>query len=132
MSNLKETAISYADHFNTETRRRDESVYKEYAGSSNYKTTLTPHGQYVLVVGNNSEVTHRYDFLNRTMTISAKSSFHGDFAVAGFMFDQLDREVLETMHQKLIDLGGNPPPLPEEKGVLKGIARKPTVATPGA
>ena len=50
-----------------------------------------------------------YHFLTRTMNVT---SGNHDGGVTVVPFAQLDREVLEFMRDKLIELGGHPPALP--------------------
>lgn len=52
-----------------------------------------------------------YDFLARILTVHSGSSDGGANVIP---FSQLDRESLEFMHDKLIELRGKPPALPEE------------------
>lgn len=57
-----------------------------------------------------------YDFLNRVLIVEKRAP--NIVTVATTPFSQLDREVLEAMRGKLVELGGNPPPLPEGKPVF--------------
>jgi hypothetical protein len=63
-------------------------------------------------------VYHVYDFMTRVMM---SRTGEGSGGVSVVPFSQLDPEVLATMHQTLVELKGNPPPLPGE----------PTTAGPG-
>lgn len=60
----------------------------------------------VLRVNNNVTYSY-YDFVQRAVFLSVQ----GGYQITPFA--QLDREVLEHARNKLIDLGGNPPPLPD-------------------
>lgn len=64
-----------------------------------------------------------YDFLNRVVMMPGQT----------IHFKDCDREVLTTMRDKLIELGGSPPPLPEEKNPFS-LTGKTAVKTtaPGA
>lgn len=59
--------------------------------------------------------TKFYDFLARSVTtvVVVKSGNDTSHAEA---FSDVDGETLSYMHSKLIDLGGNPPPLPAPDG----------------
>jgi hypothetical protein len=62
-----------------------------------------------------------YDFKARVMTLRTD-----DYAEAGVRilpFSQLDRDSLVEMREQLIELGGNPPPLPAEPNTLNKPAR---------
>ncbi len=71
----------------------------------------------VLLVGNGVHFFY-YDFAQRLMTTAVH---HGGGATP---FDQLDREVLVAMRDKLIELGGNPPALAPLASTPPGNARK--------
>lgn len=55
------------------------------------------------------EITLAYDFLNRVLVTRHLQS--SGIALNTTPFSQLDSEVLETMHAKLVELGGKPPQL---------------------
>ncbi len=61
--------------------------------------------------------TSYYDFGLRHVLTSTRGG------VSVTPFSEVDRDVLETMHAKLTDLGGHPPPLPASETVV--IERKP-------
>ena len=64
-----------------------------------------------------------YDFQSRLLTTVLKySSTIG--GVTTTPFAQLDREVLTDMRDKLMELGGKPPELPQETPANPGNARK--------
>jgi hypothetical protein len=58
----------------------------------------------------NSYPQYKYDFLSRLLTVTYSS---GGVAISVTPFSQLDQETLEVMRDKLIELGGKPPALPE-------------------
>lgn len=62
-----------------------------------------------------------YHFLTRTMTMSTG---HNEGGITVVPFAQLDREVLEFMHAKLVELGGHPPALPQADGTPLSPIRK--------
>lgn len=61
-------------------------------------------------IGSGYWVTNAYDFNGRVMISRANSD--GAFAVTPF--SQIDRDTLIAMRDKLIDLKGTPPELPDE------------------
>lgn len=71
----------------------------------------------VLAVSN-GKASYYYDFGQRLMTTWV---YHGGGSTP---FAQLDREVLVAMRDKLVELGGHPPELPEEKPSNPGNNRK--------
>jgi len=70
-----------------------------------------------------SSVYTIYDFTARVMYARTGSS-EGGLTVTPF--DQMDRESVGFFHQKLQDLGGNPPPLPweEQKHAKPGTGKQ--------
>lgn len=61
-----------------------------------------------------------YDFAHRLLiTATSGKSDHAQVTP----FSQLDPEVLEALHAKLVDLGGNPPTLPSVDG-QRSLIRK--------
>lgn len=83
------------------------------AFNENYKAAKA--NDYVLdVTFYSSTLSHIYqtfDFMSRTL-ITGRSSSSAGFTVTPF--SQLDRDMLITMRDKLVDLGGKPPELPAE------------------
>lgn len=71
----------------------------------------------VLLVGNGANFFY-YDFAQRLMVAAVH---HGGGATP---FDQLDREVLVAMRDKLVELGGHPPELAPLAPTPPGNARK--------
>lgn len=61
--------------------------------------------------GNTRYNTYIFDFEFRTMSVDAHSS-QGTNTSTVMPFSQVDAEVLERMHAKLVELGGKPDPLP--------------------
>ncbi|MBL8712062.1 MAG: hypothetical protein JNM12_04115 [Alphaproteobacteria bacterium] len=61
-----------------------------------------------------------FDFMARTL-ISGRSSSSAGFTVTPF--SQLDRDVLITMRDKLVELGGSPPDLAPEAPALNKPVR---------
>jgi hypothetical protein len=100
------TPMSLSDIFNDNlyrARKENDTILRVTSGN--------PENQYMF------SATHYYDFGLREIVI-AKG--HG---ISVTPFSQVDREVLETMHAKLTDLGGHPPPLPPSEIVV--VERKP-------
>ncbi len=60
---------------------------------------------------NQSTIFHTFDFMSRLLITGRGSSSVG-FNVTPF--SQLDRDMLVTMRDKLVELGGTPPDLPAE------------------
>lgn len=79
---------------------------------------------YVLDVSFNSSnlsyIYQTFDFMSRTL-VTGRSSSSAGFNVTPF--SQLDRDMLITMRDKLVELGGNPPELPTEAATLNKPAR---------
>ncbi len=75
--------------------------------------------EYVLDISfyssNQSTIYHTFDFMSRTL-ITGRSSSSVGFNVTPF--SQLDRDMLITMRDKLVELGGTPPELPNEAPAL--------------
>lgn len=69
---------------------------------------------------NQSHIYHTFDFMTRTM-ITGRSSSSVGFNVTPF--SQLDRDMLITMRDKLVELGGKPPDLAPEVPVLNKPVR---------
>lgn len=61
------------------------------------------------------------DFLTRTMVTRTGSSDGGLFVTP---FSQMDREVLEGLRDKLVELGGTPPALETTPPANPGTARR--------
>lgn len=61
------------------------------------------------------------DFLTRTMVTRTGSSDGGVFVTP---FSQMDREVLEGLRDKLVELGGTPPELEAQPPANPGTARR--------
>lgn len=106
----KKIAETYSEAFN-DISTASES-YKGYANSRPYfsvegpaqltyqQTSLGPDRYYV------------YNFLTRVLIVSTGSSESGSAVIP---FSKLDKETLVAMREKLIELGGTPPPLPEQR-----------------
>jgi hypothetical protein len=92
------------------------------AFNEQYKATKS--NDYVLDVSfysnNQSHIYHTFDFMSRTL-ITGRSSSSVGFNVTPFA--QLDRDMLITMRDKLVELGGNPPDLAPEAPTLNKPAR---------
>lgn len=92
------------------------------AFNDQYKATKS--NDYVLDVSfyssSQSWVYHSFDFMTRTLVTGRSSSSVG-FNVTPF--SQLDRDMLITMRDKLVELGGKPPELPAEAATLTKPAR---------
>ncbi len=98
---------SYADAFTRIAAKADNS--SSYKDS---KPRFGAEGPFQLTYKQLSEGPDRfytYNFLTRVLIVSTSSAESGSAVVP---FSSLDRETLEHMRQKLIDLGGKPPPLP--------------------
>lgn len=61
-----------------------------------------------------------FHFLTRTMSLTTGSSEGG---VTITPFSQLDREVVEFMHAKLVEMGGHPPALPKDDSLPSPIRK---------
>lgn len=80
----------------------------------NGKYSAQRDNEYVLGLyykGRGGDTYIAVDFMTRTM---ATRTGYGDSGVAVIPFSQLDRDMLVTMHDTLVELGGTPPALPEE------------------
>lgn len=76
--------------------------------------------QYSLSPSSSTSTYFQYDFMARLLTTRTGSS---DGGISVTPFSQLDAESLENLRNRLIDLGGKPPPLPgamEKTGLRKG------------
>ncbi len=87
------------------------------AFNEQYKAAMA--SDYVLDVtfysGNHSTIYHTFDFMTRTM-ITGRGMNSATFTLTPFA--QLDRDMLITMRDKLVELGGKPPELPAEAQTL--------------
>lgn len=54
------------------------------------------------------DMYHYYDFINRTLLVRVEQKEHINIV----HFRDIEPEVLGFMHARLVELGGNPPPLP--------------------
>ena len=59
-----------------------------------------------------------FHFVTRTMSV------HSSHGLAVVPFSQLDREVLEFMHAKLVEMGGRPPALPAADSGKRELIQK--------
>lgn len=86
---------------NAEQRSEDPRHYAEKVNDNVLFTEFRREGFY--------QQTY-FDFLSRTVSMLVYSS-NTDRTMT---FDEVDPEVLQIHHQMLIELGGNPRPLPEK------------------
>ena len=68
---------------------------------------IDKRSSYAICLYYSNEPTVTYDFLNRMMITMSS------VGIKIVLFQDLDREILEAMRDKLIELGGTPPALPE-------------------
>lgn len=69
-----------------------------------------------------SSVHHFYDFVSR-MVVTVYDGYNKG-GVSTTPFAQVDRETLIAMRDKLVELKGNPPELPDEAPAAQPTARK--------
>lgn len=86
-----------------------------FTKDNDVQLSLTQPGLY-------NHATYRYNFMTRTMLYSGGAADHKS-GVAVIPFADLDPEVLDAMHAKLVDLGGKPPALPSVDG-QRSLIRK--------
>jgi hypothetical protein len=115
--------MALKDVFNSEMADRGD-------GFSMESPTMLCHKQFV---GDYAEMINCYDFLTRQMVMIgsysvASNGRRGAAPLGTIPFSQIDREVLECMRDKLIELGGNPPELPSADAALAQSSHEATAA----
>ncbi len=68
-----------------------------------------------------ADIYHFYDFITRNLYIRFESKDHSHI----IPFRDVDPETLNYMRDKLIELGGNPPPLPAARDPFNPIRKGP-------
>lgn len=105
--------MTFSEEFNTAQEKagdRKQTFYLHNAG-----TSLS-----FLQDGRGANQYFNFHFLTRTMTVTTG---HSEGGVTVTPFSQIDREVLEFMHAKLVELGGHPPSLPKDDSLPSPIRK---------
>lgn len=129
MTTIRSTA--YGDAFKGATSRRSKKYHSEqrhfdekecmFRQNNAFSLGLTYEHGGGYAAGLDS--THmNYDFLNRVLIVEKRAPNVVSHTVTPFA--ELDTEVLTAMHGKLIELGGNPPPLPTASATRITLSRK--------
>jgi hypothetical protein len=84
------------------------ALVEKFSGDHYYINKINDYTLLVILSGSPSIYNH-YDFLQRVLLVS--TGYH-DGGAQATPFSQLDREFLEFVHAKFIELGGKPPALP--------------------
>lgn len=117
---------SYSDAFTRVAAAKGEY----YKGFKDNKPRFSIDGPFQLTysqTGDGPTVYFAYNFLTRALVISNNEDGTGGTTK---LFKDVDREILEAMYQKLIDLGGQPPPL-ALSDAERSVANKFRVKGPG-
>lgn len=85
------------------------SLAEQFNASSCYAEKISGHTVNIV----SDDFNYRYDFMTRTM-MSWNTSTGYIYGIGTLPFSAFDREWLDVVRNKLIDLGGNPPDLPRE------------------
>lgn len=101
--------MSFSEEFNS------VSAGMTFSKDNDVQLRVTQPGVYY-------SATYHYNFMTRTMLYSGGTTDHKS-GVAVIPFADLDPEVLDAMHAKLVELGGNPPALPSVDG-QRSLIRK--------
>jgi len=95
--------MSLRDVFNYDEKKNPDGYRAEKVNDNVLFTSFSRSGS-------RQQYTY-YDFLSRTVAVLVSGSNHD----RTLTFDEMDREVLELHRDALIELGGNPRPLPEKQ-----------------
>ena len=105
--------MSFSEDFNSVSNRFD------FTKDNDVQISVSQPGVYY-------PANYRYNFMTRTLLYSGGAGSSDIKAgVAVIPFSDLDPEVLEAMHAKLVKLGGKPPSLPENVGKRSLIDKGP-------
>ncbi len=105
--------MSLSEDFEHAQKSAGENSHPFYTGNAGTSLSFLQSGR-----GANHYCT--FHFLTRTMTVTTG---HGEGGVTVVPFSQLDREVLEFMHAKLVEMGGHPPVLPKDDSLPSPIRK---------
>lgn len=125
MIDPQEPAMTYSDAFAA-------AVAQQKPGYDGFipETKFTKGNIYTLRITSQDYNFYNFNFLLRLLEIRVGTgSSSGGVSIVVVPFKDIDREVLEEMRNKLIELGGTPPHLPEEKNpfsLQNKAAAKPT------
>lgn len=107
--------MTHADDFNTAAEKYAGDNSDTFTKDNEVQLSVTQPGDYYAAV-------YKFNFLTRMVLCNA-GVYEKKSGMEFIPFSQLDREVLEFMRDKLIELGGHPPALPAKEGTRSLITK---------